>query len=101
MQQKSFQTRIFKQIDELIYFNPLSSDSYKDIIKIQLNETKDKLDAKGYSFIFDDELIDFLMDSTNNSMGARPIRRLIQNHIENEIASLILKGESKPGEKFC
>ena len=42
--------------------------------------------AKGYSFIFNDELIDFLMNKiTNNSMGARPIRRLIQNNIENEI----------------
>ncbi|MEK9994422.1 MAG: AAA family ATPase [Hydrogenophilales bacterium] len=96
-----FKPEFLNRIDELIYFNPLSSDSYKDIIKIQLNETKDKLDAKGYSFIFNDELIDFLMNKiTNNSMGARPIRRLIQNHIENEIASLILKGESKPGEKI-
>ena len=46
-----FKPEFLNRIDELIYFNPLSSDSYKDIIKIQLNETKDKLDAKGYSFI--------------------------------------------------
>jgi ATP-dependent Clp protease ATP-binding subunit ClpB len=96
-----FKPEFLNRIDELIYFNPLSRESYKDIIKIQLNETKDKLDAKGYSFIFDDELIVFLMDKiTNNSMGARPIRRLIQNYIENEIASLILKGESMPGKKL-
>ena len=49
---------------------------------------------------FDDELIDFLMDKiTNNSMGARPIRRLIQNHIENETL-LNLKRRIKAGEKF-
>ena len=96
-----FKPEFLNRIDELIYFNPLSNDSYKDIIKIQLNETKVKLNAKGYSFIFNDQLIDFLIDKiTNNTMGARPIRRLIQNYIENEIASLILKGELKPGEKL-
>lgn len=69
---------------------------YKQIAKLSLEELKSRLHVNEIEIDYDDELVDYLYQhSYNPEFGARPIKRYIQDHIENAIAYFMLENDTK------
>ena len=93
---KYFLPEFLNRIDEIIPFNPLSKKNLFDIIDIQLNDLKYNLSEKGNSLRVSKTAKEFLIkDGSHREWGARPLRRAIQNEIENKISNLFIKGKFK------
>ena len=80
------------RIDEIIAFNALSKENFKEIAKIMLGDLKDSLSEKHITFVYDESLVDYLADkSYSQKYGARNLRRTIQKEIEDSIANLLIE----------
>lgn len=96
-----FAPEFINRIDEIIYFNSLTDDNLREIIKLELNKTVGKLEELGYFLKYGEDAIDFISDkiSQDKEYGARPIMRVIQEDIENKITDIILETD-EPGKVF-
>ncbi|OSS41338.1 ClpB protein [Desulfurella amilsii] len=91
---KFFKIEFLNRIDEIIIFNPLSINEIKEIVKLLLEKTRNKLAQKGFKINFSDSLLEKIsQEGFDQIYGARPLRRFIQNKIENIIAKKILNSE--------
>ena len=89
----SFKPEFINRIDEIIVFNPLGESEVGKIVTLQLNTLKKRLERRGYSLEWDDSVASFIARvGFDPSFGARPIRRAIQNEIENPLARAMLSG---------
>lgn len=98
---KEFKPEFLNRIDETVIFNKLSNEEIRKIIDIGLNKVLKRLSSQNYFFKFDDSIKDFIerKEIDTNNYGARPIRRAIQNYVENKIAEFILDGKVNKNEK--
>ena len=97
---KEFKPEFLNRIDELIIFHKLNKIEIRKIIDFSLNKVLKRLNMQNYFFAIDDSVRDLIeRKGTDNNYGARPIRRAIQNYVENRIAELILDGKIKKNEK--
>ena len=93
---KYFRPEFLNRIDDIIVFNSLEKDDLYEIIDLQLNDLKSNLAHKNNSIRFSKNVKDFLLkDGSHREWGARPLRRIIQNQIENAISSKFLSEEFK------
>lgn len=93
---QQFNPEFLNRIDDIILFNPLSKEDINKIIKIELNKLNNRLVEKGYKVTFDETIIDRISElNTEESYGARPIKRIIQNLCEDFLSEEILKGNIK------
>jgi ATP-dependent Clp protease ATP-binding subunit ClpA len=84
-------------VDEVIYFNQLTEENFRQIAQIMLEELKNTLADKGLSFSWDEELLDHLVKhSFSSAYGARNLRRYIQKHVEDPIATQIIESYLNP-----
>ena len=84
------------RIDDIIVFNSLEKADLYEIIDLQLNDLKSNLAHKNNSIRFSKNVKDFLLkDGSHREWGARPLRRIIQNQIENAISAKFLSEEFK------
>ena len=82
------------RIDELILFTPLLQEEIKGIIKIQLQQLKYTLKDQGIDLDFTEYALDFLSkNGFDPQFGARPLKRLIQKEIINELSKKIIAGD--------
>jgi len=82
------------RVDEIIMFAPLMSEDVKEIVKLQLNQLKQMLLKNGIKMDYSSALVEWIADSGFEiQLGARPIKRLIQREIVNELSKAILQGE--------
>lgn len=90
-----FPPEFINRIDEIVYFNNLTDDNLKDIIRLELKNLSEKLEKIGNSLTYGDETIDYVFDiiSKQREYGARPIIRTVQNEFENRITDLILEND--------
>ena len=85
------------RVDEIIYFNRLTEEHFRDIAKIMLEELRESLKEKGYTFTYDETLMDLLVEkSYSATYGARNLRRTIQKELEDEMASRIIDSYDNP-----
>jgi ATP-dependent Clp protease ATP-binding subunit ClpB len=81
------------RIDEIIMFTPLSRDEIHDIVKLQFNQVKQTLAEMGITMEASDEALDWLGQlGYDPQFGARPLKRVIQKKILNELSKQILAG---------
>jgi len=79
------------RVDEIVYFNQLSEDNFKDIARLMLEELRGVLTGKGMTLSYDDSVVDYLAGKSYSvTYGARNLRRTIQKEIEDRIASAIV-----------
>ncbi|MGI5936449.1 MAG: AAA family ATPase [Oscillospiraceae bacterium] len=79
------------RVDEIVSFNRLTEENFKDIARLMLNDLKEVIAEKSIGLEYDDELIDYLTKkSFSITYGARNLRRLIQKEIEDGIATEII-----------
>jgi len=87
------------RLDHIIVFNALSQDDVRKIVKLQLEQLQTRLQKQHYSLETDQKVINLLaQDGFDPEYGARPVRRLIQERIEDEIAEHILQGIFNEGD---
>ncbi len=85
------------RVDEIVYFNHLSRENFEGIARIMLEELKTSLSEKGYSFRYDDALVDYLAEKSYSlTYGARNLRRLIQKELEDPMAAQIIDAFEDP-----
>ncbi len=91
---KFFRPEFLNRLDEIIIFNNLPKDSMKEIVKIQINELKERLLEKNITLCIEDSGINWLANKVYDpSYGARHLKRLIQKQIHDKIAEVILSGK--------
>lgn len=88
---QTIRPEFLNRIDEIIMFQPLLRKDIKEIIRIQLQEVKRQLLANGVTLEFTDYTLDYLADNGYDAQfGARPLKRLIQKQIVNELSKKLL-----------
>ncbi len=81
------------RVDEIIMFKPLLPEEIKEVVKLQLAQLIQMLDAQGIKFQYTPDALDGLADEGYDpQLGARPIKRLIQRKIINELSKQMLAG---------
>lgn len=94
-----FKPEFLNRVDETIMFKPLSKDGIKKIIDIFLDEVRDRLKEKNIGIKVTDNAKELIASEGYDVLyGARPLRRFIQNSIENSLARMIIKGEVQYGQ---
>ena len=79
------------RVDEIVYFNQLTEDNFRDIARLMLDELRDVMAAKNIAFAYDDSVVDYLAGKSYSlTYGARNLRRTIQKEIEDRIAGEIV-----------
>ena len=96
---KTLKPEFLNRIDEIVMFQPLSKREIKDIINLQLNNLRKLLEQKNLNIEFSDYAMKLLADLGYDPMfGARPLKRVIQKQIMNELSKLILSDDLGPGD---
>jgi len=94
-----FRPEFINRVDETVVFHPLAKDQIRDIAKIQLQHLGARLQEQDLTLQISDEAIDMLGELGFDPVyGARPLKRAIQQYLENPLAQMILKGEYMPGD---
>ncbi|MGG5414826.1 ATP-dependent chaperone ClpB [Edwardsiella tarda] len=94
-----FRPEFINRIDETVVFHPLGQENIKAIARIQLQRLYQRLEEKGYSVTMSETALDQLSQAGFDPVyGARPLKRAIQQEIENPLAQQILSGKLLPGK---
>ncbi len=94
MMKEHFRPEFLNRIDDIIIFSPLQLGLMKQIVEIQLKNLKERLAERRVELNFTDYALEQLgIIGYDPSFGARPVKRVIQKRIENELANLILAGK--------
>ena len=97
---KQFRPEFINRIDEIIVFHKLNDEDIKQIIDIMLNQVTKRMEAKGYKLEIDNSVKELIAKKgVDTDYGARPLKRAIQNILEDKIAEEILDGNIKPNKK--
>ncbi len=92
----TFAPEFLNRIDKTVVFNPLDKKVLKSIVTIQLDEFAMRLQILGITFTYDARLVTHIVATTYNpEYGARPVRRYIQDKIEDSIADAMVEKKSK------
>ena len=92
-----FRPEFINRIDETVVFHPLNKDNIRAIAEIQLKRLINRMESRGYVLSFTDATLDFISEIGYDPIyGARPLKRAIQQEIENALAQQILSGSLLP-----
>ena len=88
---KSVRPEFLNRIDEIIMFTPLNEEEIRQIVALQLNSVKKMLANNGIALEFTDAALDFISsEGYDPQFGARPVKRVIQKYVLNELSKEIL-----------
>jgi ATP-dependent Clp protease ATP-binding subunit ClpC len=94
--QKFFAPEFLNRIDDVIIFNTLKQEQINEIVKIELNKLSSRLTKIKYQFKFESSVTEMISKVGFDEMyGARPLKRAIQDKIEDYISEEVLRGELK------
>ncbi|MCE2573604.1 ATP-dependent chaperone ClpB [Motilimonas eburnea] len=95
---QSFRPEFLNRVDETVVFHPLFGEHIKDIANIQLQRLQARLRDKNYQLHVSDAALSHIAEAGFDSVyGARPLKRAIQQELENPLAQAILSGKLLPG----
>ena len=98
---KELRPEFINRIDEIIVFHKLNENDIKNITKIMLKQVEKRLKQQKYIVEIDEKVIDKIYEQGYDSnFGARPLRRTIQNLVEDRISEEILAGNLKKNQKW-
>ncbi len=98
---KVFRPELINRFDKIVLFKPLSEEELQKIVTLKLKILQDNLKSKGYLIEFSPELVTELAKrGFDPVMGARPLRRLMQDTLEANFSKLILEGKLIKGTPF-
>lgn len=89
---KTFRPEFINRLDELVVFSPLNREHMDHIVKIMLEEVRERLKGQGIGLVVDKEVRDLILEKGYQpKFGARPLRRAIQTLIEDRLADYLLE----------
>lgn len=95
-----FRPEFINRIDESVVFHPLAKENIRAIANIQLQRLIKRMENHGYPLLFTETTLDFIGEIGYDPIyGARPLKRAIQQEIENPLAQQILSGALLPGKQ--
>ncbi|MCK5817655.1 MAG: ATP-dependent chaperone ClpB [Psychromonas sp.] len=96
-----FKPEFLNRIDETVVFHPLDETHIKSIANIQLHKLQNRLKTQDYFITFTEEAIELLVTTGYDPLyGARPLKRAIQQLLENKLASEVISGQLKKDKKI-
>lgn len=96
---KTFAPEFLNRLDEIITFDQLSLEAITKIVDIELKGLYERVEAIGYKLVVEDDAKTFLASKGYDvQFGARPLKRAIQNHLEDGLSELIVAVELQPGD---
>ncbi|NLB79885.1 MAG: ATP-dependent Clp protease ATP-binding subunit, partial [Clostridiaceae bacterium] len=96
-----FRPEFLNRVDEVVVFEQLSREQLTQILEIMLEQVSQDVKDKEMSIVFDDKAKEFLMDKGfDEKFGARPLRKTVQRHIEDELSELFLSGRIREGSNI-
>jgi len=99
--QQNFRPEFINRIDDIIVFHPLGSAQIRRIVDIQLGYLRKRLLERDMELVLDDRAATLLGEAGFDPVyGARPLRRAIQQQVENPLAQRILRGDFGPGDQI-
>ena len=98
---KFFTPEFLNRIDEVIIFNSLGKEDVKKIVKLELEKLSKRLIGLNYDITFDDSILELISEvGFDETYGARPIKRAIQDKIEDFVSEEIIKGFVKENTPY-
>ena len=98
---KRFAPEFLNRVDEIINFDQLGKEAIIDIVDLELVQIVKRVTELGYSIELTAEAKNFLANKGYDiQYGARPLKRALQNYVEDEISGLLLDGKLNPGDKI-
>ena len=95
---KQFSPEFLNRLDEIITFDQLDLDAIKRIVNVELKPLVKRIADLGYTVVLDDEAREFVATKGYDvQFGARPLKRALQNYVEDGVCELILEGELPQG----
>ena len=96
---KSFRPEFLNRVDEFIIFHQLQPDELRKVVDLMVDEVRERLEERTVRIELTEAAKDWLVEEGYDPVfGARPLRRAVERHIENELAKRILDGECRPGD---
>lgn len=96
-----FKPEFLNRIDEIIVFHALVKEDLKKIVRIMLNDINKRIASQlNITLLPEEDVIDFIVEkSFDQNYGARPLRRALQNQLEDPLAEEVLEGKIKQGNQ--
>ncbi len=99
--EKVFRPEFLNRVDDIIVFRHLTNDDLTDVIDLELAKVRERLLERGLALTLSDEAKEFLIKKGSNlDFGARPLRRAIENFVEDPLSEELLKGEFQGKDKI-
>lgn len=97
---KHFKPEFLNRLDDLVIFKPLDKPDLQKVIHLEFNKLKARVEEKHIQLVLDEAAANFLVDKGYQpEMGARPIRRVIEQYLEDPLAETLLKSQGE-GKQF-
>jgi ATP-dependent Clp protease ATP-binding subunit ClpC len=92
--ERAFRPEFINRLDDTIVFRHLTVEDLKQVIDLELKKVRERLAERGYTLTLTDSAKEFIIKKgSNTDFGARPLRRAVENYVEDPLAEEILKGE--------
>ena len=96
-----FTPEFLNRVDEVVIFNPLRKNEVCQIVEIEINKLNNRLEKLGYDIFVEKRVKSFISEvGFDEKYGARPIKRAIQEKIEDLISEEVLRGNVVEGGKY-
>lgn len=93
---RTFRPELLNRFDDMVVFRKLEKNDVKEILKLELARLSRRLEAVDVNLALDGGAEDFLVEKgLNPALGARPLRRVVQDYVEDPLAELLLQGKTK------
>jgi ATP-dependent Clp protease ATP-binding subunit ClpB len=94
MLERTIRPEFLNRIDDIIVFSPLTRDDVKTIVGLQFERIMERMNQNGLSVRITDEAVNWIAAvGYDPAYGARPVKRLLQRHVLNELSKRILSGD--------
>jgi len=97
--QEIFKPELLNRFDAIVEYKPLTTTELKEVVKLLLQDTFVLLKQKDITLTYDESVVDLIVkEGSNEQFGARPLKRYIEDSIENLIAKNLLENKLKRGD---
>ncbi|MFR2457776.1 MAG: ATP-dependent chaperone ClpB [Christensenellales bacterium] len=98
--QAGFKPEFLNRMDEIVMFKPLTQPEICRIARLMLDKTCQRMKDQGYTLTVEDSALNYIAsEAYTPQYGARPVKRFIQNHVETQVARIVMKGDLSMGDE--
>ena len=96
-----FRPEFLNRVDDIVVFKSHEKNQIREIVRMTVNDLAGRLKERNIDLVLTDSAASIMADESYDPVyGARPVKRYVQNHVENEIARMIIAGEAGDGDRI-